>query len=31
VTSTQTSDVQIRVPSNHLMVELLGERDVHLR
>ncbi len=31
MTSTQTSDVQIRVPSNHLMVELLGERDVHLR
>ncbi|MEN8234338.1 MAG: PhoH family protein [Actinomycetota bacterium] len=31
MTSTTTSDVRVRVPSNHLMVELLGERDVHLR
>jgi len=31
VTSTAATDVQIRVPSNHLMVELLGERDEHLR
>jgi phosphate starvation-inducible PhoH-like protein len=31
VTSTTTSDVCIRVPSNHLMVELLGESDAHLR
>ncbi len=30
MTSTAT-DVQFRVPSNHLMVELLGERDEHLR
>ena len=31
MTSTAATDVQIRVPSNHLMVELLGERDEHLR
>ncbi len=31
MTSTAATDVQIRVPSNHLMVELLGEHDEHLR
>ncbi|MEN8114385.1 MAG: PhoH family protein [Actinomycetota bacterium] len=31
MTSTTTSDVRVHVPSNHLMVELLGERDAHLR
>ena len=31
MTSTTTSDVCVRVPSNHLMVELLGESDAHLR
>ena len=25
------TDSRVRVPSNHLMVELLGNRDVHLR
>ena len=25
------TDARVRVPSNHLMVELLGNRDVHLR
>lgn len=28
---TPTSGVRLRVPSNHLMLELVGERDVHLR
>ena len=31
MTSTAATDVLIRVPSNHLMVELLGERHEHLR
>jgi len=31
VTSSTTTDVRVRVPSNHLMVELLGERDAHLK
>ena len=25
------TDSRVRVPSNHLMVELLGNRDAHLR
>ena len=28
---TTTTEVRVRVPSNHLMVELLGERDAHLK
>ena len=31
MTSNTTTDVRVRVPSNHLMVELLGERDAHLK
>jgi len=31
VTSAPEIDTRVRVPSNHLMVELLGTRDVHLR
>jgi len=29
--STPDARVRLRVPSNHLMLELVGERDVHLR
>ena len=29
--STSVTEVSLRVPSNHLMLELLGERDRHLR
>ena len=28
---TPASGVRLRVPSNHLMLELVGEHDVHLR
>jgi phosphate starvation-inducible PhoH-like protein len=31
LTVPSDTDVRVRVPSNHLMVELLGNRDVHLR
>jgi len=31
VTNLPATDARIRVPSNHLMVELLGHRDAHLR
>ncbi|MEN8237585.1 MAG: PhoH family protein [Actinomycetota bacterium] len=31
MTFPSDTDVRVRVPSNHLMVELLGNRDVHLR
>jgi phosphate starvation-inducible PhoH-like protein len=31
LTFPSDTDVRVRVPSNHLMVELLGNRDVHLR
>jgi phosphate starvation-inducible PhoH-like protein len=31
VTGSSTVEVRLRVPSNHLMVELLGERDALLR
>jgi phosphate starvation-inducible PhoH-like protein len=31
VTGSSTVEVLLRVPSNHLMVELLGERDARLR
>jgi len=31
VTYPSDTDARVRVPSNHLMVELLGNRDVHLR
>lgn len=31
MTSAPETDARVRVPSNHLMVELLGTRDVHLR
>ncbi len=28
---TSSTDLRVRVPSNHLMAELLGERDAHLK
>ena len=31
MTGTSTVEARLRVPSNHLMLELLGERDAHLR
>ena len=31
MTGSSTVEVRLRVPSNHLMVELLGERDALLR
>ncbi len=31
MTNVPATDARIRVPSNHLMVELLGHRDAHLR
>ncbi|GMR02474.1 MAG: PhoH family protein [Acidimicrobiia bacterium] len=31
MTVPSDTDARVRVPSNHLMVELLGNRDVHLR
>jgi len=31
VTQTAATDLKLRVSSNHLMLELLGERDAHLR
>ncbi len=31
MTYPSDTDARVRVPSNHLMVELLGNRDVHLR
>ena len=31
VTQTSLSEIKLRVPSNHLMLELLGERDAFLR
>jgi len=31
LTFPSDTDVRVRVPSNHVMVELLGNRDVHLR
>ncbi len=31
MTFPSDTDVRVRVPSNHVMVELLGNRDVHLR
>lgn len=31
MTSPPDTDARVRVPSNHLMAELLGTRDVHLR
>jgi len=31
VTQTAVTDLKLRVSSNHLMLELLGERDAHLR
>jgi len=31
LTQASLTEVKLRVPSNHLMLDLLGERDVHLR
>lgn len=31
MTYSSDTDARVRVPSNHLMVELLGNRDVHLK
>ncbi len=31
MTQAALSELQLRVPSNHLMLELLGERDSHMR
>jgi len=31
VTLTPAADIRIKVPSNHLIVDLLGEQDAHLR
>ncbi len=31
MTVSPTTDIRVRVPSNHLIVDLLGEHDAHLR